>query len=45
MSPSSSSIEAVEELVERELTAHNKPSIQVSMILHITFIYTVTLTL
>ena len=30
----SSSIEVVEELVEKELAAHNKPSIQVSKILH-----------
>ena len=31
LDPPATTVEAVEELVERELAAHNKPNIQVSM--------------
>ena len=35
LDPASTTVEAVEDLVERELAAHNKPNIQVSMALHL----------
>ena len=35
LEPASTTVEAVEDLVERELAAHNKANIQVSMTLHL----------